>query len=192
MSRKKHTWASSATRYFVMFKEEISNILQRKPGEEAPFFEFIERVCSECKSEDGCATQIKPGCGGFGIRNFLTLFLSIEVSKAMLDVADANLRGDDQARIVAQKQVDCFTSQLNDSNPILTKISDAMTLEGFCKDQLAAAIAHGDTEAAASWQLKLEEASQNKADGNRKLMECSARYQDMMRKLREEAQTSAS
>lgn len=24
-----------------------------------------------------------PGCGGFGIRNFLTLFLSIEVSKAM-------------------------------------------------------------------------------------------------------------
>ena len=27
--------------------------------------------------------MIRPGCGGFGIRNFLTLFLSIEVSKAM-------------------------------------------------------------------------------------------------------------
>ena len=34
---------------------------------------------------EGTCAPIRPGCGGFGIRNFLTLFLSIEVSKAMLD-----------------------------------------------------------------------------------------------------------
>jgi predicted RNase H-like nuclease (RuvC/YqgF family) len=32
---------------------------------------------------------MRPGCGGFGIRNFLTLFLSIEVNKAMSDLAAA-------------------------------------------------------------------------------------------------------
>merc|ERR1712113_917190 len=60
-----------------------STILQRVPGEEAPFLEFIQRVCSERKDPaTGKLRPMKPGCGGFGIRNFLTLFLSIEVSKA--------------------------------------------------------------------------------------------------------------
>ncbi len=50
--------------------------------------EFIERVCDDTMepSADGSSPKpraVKPGCGGFGIRNFLTLFLSIEVSKAM-------------------------------------------------------------------------------------------------------------
>ena len=40
------------------------NILQRKQGEEAPFLEFIQRVCSESKGPAG--RGIKPGCGGFG------------------------------------------------------------------------------------------------------------------------------
>ncbi len=53
----------------------------RNQGEQAPFLEFIQRVC------DKKAIEIKPGCGGFGIRNFLTLFLSIEVSNFM-DVLD--------------------------------------------------------------------------------------------------------
>ena len=58
---------------------------------QAPFLEFIQRVCSEKKGADGKAAPIRPGCGGFGIRNFLTLFLSIEVSKAIdaLEVAVA-------------------------------------------------------------------------------------------------------
>ena len=50
-------------------------ILQASPKEEAPFLEFIQRVCS--------ARELpRPGCGGFGIRNFLVLFLSIELASA--------------------------------------------------------------------------------------------------------------
>lgn len=174
----------------ILYQIFTSNILQRNPGEEAPFFEYIQRVCSECKDENGCTVQIKPGCGGFGIRNFLTLFLSIEVSKAMLEVSEAKLRGDEHMRILAQKKVDCFTNQLNDSNPILTQISDAMTLEGFCKEQMESALIHGDEETALTWKKKMEEASETKADGNRKLMDCSARYQALMRQIREDAKAS--
>jgi hypothetical protein len=50
----------------ILYQIFTSNILQRKPGEEAPFLEFIQRVCSECQNENGCPVQIKPGCGGFG------------------------------------------------------------------------------------------------------------------------------
>ena len=50
----------------LLYQIFTSNILQRSPGDEAPFLEFIQRVCSECKDEDGCVQKIKPGCGGFG------------------------------------------------------------------------------------------------------------------------------
>jgi hypothetical protein len=42
--------------------------------DEAPFLEYIQRVCGLDE-----LSHFRPGCGGFGIRNFLTLFLSIEV-----------------------------------------------------------------------------------------------------------------
>ena len=49
-------------------------ILRAPPNEEAPFLEFIQRVCS--------ARELpRPGCGGFGIRNFLVLFLSSELAQ---------------------------------------------------------------------------------------------------------------
>ena len=48
-------------------------------GTEAPFLEFIQRVCAQCADKNGMCQPVRPGCGGFGIRNFLTLFLSIEV-----------------------------------------------------------------------------------------------------------------
>jgi len=60
-------------------------------------------------------------------RNFLTLFLSIEVSKAMMEVKDAKLAN----------RVQAFTDQLNEANPILTDISDAMTAEGAYLEDLA-------------------------------------------------------
>ena len=50
----------------ILYQIFTSNILQRSPGEEAPFLEFIQRVCSECQSENGCPVPIKSGCGGFG------------------------------------------------------------------------------------------------------------------------------
>lgn len=66
-----------------------SNVLQRAPGDEAPFLEFIQRICYEGNDSQGQPIPMRPGCGGFGIRNFLTLFLSIEVNKAMSDLVSA-------------------------------------------------------------------------------------------------------
>ena len=45
----------------LLFQIFTSNILQRKSGDEAPFFEFIQRVCSKCIGADGCPRKIKPG-----------------------------------------------------------------------------------------------------------------------------------
>jgi len=50
----------------LLYQIFTSNILQRNPGDEAPFLEFIQRVCSVCTDEAGCAQKVKPGCGGFG------------------------------------------------------------------------------------------------------------------------------
>jgi hypothetical protein len=50
----------------LLYQIFTSNILQRNVGEEAPFFEFIQRVCSECLDEKGCPLKVKAGCGGFG------------------------------------------------------------------------------------------------------------------------------
>jgi hypothetical protein len=164
----------------LLYQIFTSNILQRNAGEEAPFLEFIQRVCSEEQKCSGCPVKVKPGCGGFGIRNFLTLFLSIELSKAMRDVKEA--RGDEKRRAAAQAMVDCFTDQLNESNPILTEISDAMTRERHCHDMLL------ETKDAASrdlWREQLELCSQAKLDGNQKLMDCSNKYKNRMIALRE-------
>jgi len=80
-------------------------VLNAAPGEEAPFLEFIQRVCSNKYGPDGCALPVKPGCGGFGIRNFLTLFLSIEVSKASNALIDAKAVGDEAAAATAEAMV---------------------------------------------------------------------------------------
>ena len=171
----------------LLYQIFTSNILQRKAGQEAPFFEFIQRVCSECIDEaTGCPQKIRPGCGGFGIRNFLTLFLSIEVSKAMQEVSDALLEGDVTRQKYAQAMVDCFTEQLNEANPILTDISDAMTLEGQLKEELAQAMVDQDHDAIALVERKMVDAAEQKSRGNKALMACSMRYNDRMKALREQ------
>jgi hypothetical protein len=169
----------------VLYQIFTCNILQKSPDDESPFFEFIQRVCSECESEDGCPAKVKAGCGGFGIRNFLTLFLSIEVSKAMLEVSNAKAVGDEERRLQAQKRVDCFTNQLNESNPILTRISDAMTEEGNCLIHMKAAQAKGDSGAVEYWKNKRSAAELKKVKGNQMLMECSHRYEQIMKAIRE-------
>jgi hypothetical protein len=50
----------------VLYQIFTSNILQRNTGEEAPFFEYIQRVCMGSKGDGGSTGKIKPGCGGFG------------------------------------------------------------------------------------------------------------------------------
>jgi len=147
-------------------------VLQRKPATEAPFLEFIQRVCAKC-ADNGSETcePIRPGCGGFGIRNFLTLFLSIEVSKAMLDRKTATEKGEEAEAAFHGRRVTLFTQQLVEANPILTEISDAMTAEGK-------ATAAADAAAAAAHAAKKEAA-------NGRLQECSAKYNAAMKALRE-------
>jgi hypothetical protein len=120
-----------------------------------------------------------------GIRNFLTLFLSIEVSKAMQDVADARKVGDAARQKYAQTMVDYFTDQMNEANPILTQISEAMTEEGKCIDKLAELTLNNQLEEVGVWQARLIAAAERKSAGNTLLMECSSRYNDMMKRLRE-------
>mmetsp|Transcript_10558 Transcript_10558/g.19234 ORF Transcript_10558/g.19234 Transcript_10558/m.19234 type:complete len:789 (-) Transcript_10558:209-2575(-) len=189
-------------------------ILQRLSGEEAPFLEFIQRVCSECKDPNGCPAKMKPGCGGFGIRNFLTLFLSIEVSKAMLDVSrarsllvvsstddgDKNQQSRTRRELqFAKEMVQLFTNQLNESNPILTELSDAMTQEGVARAallEITTTVMTSDddtdymTTAAAArrqmWESHLKNAQDAKAMGHEKLMLCSSKYKNLMKELREQ------
>jgi nucleoid-associated protein YejK len=107
------------------------------------------------------------------------LFLSIEVSKAMQDVVDAREVGDRAQQEYAQTMVDYFTDQMNESNPILTEISEAMTEEGECAEKLSE-LGNG-----INWESKRKAAAKRKNDGNIRLMECSARYNEMMKCLRE-------
>ncbi|CAE7242014.1 unnamed protein product [Symbiodinium microadriaticum] len=155
-----------------------SSILQRAPGEEAPFLEFIQRVCSDRKDPvSGEPRPIKAGCGGFGIRNFLTLFLSIEVSKATKARGEAEAAGNLGLANYYGSMVDAFTSQLDESNPVLTAISDAMTAEGE-------ALEAGNGPEAAKW-------AEEKARGQQKLQEISKKYKEHMRSLRERAPVEA-
>merc|ERR1712151_1027161 len=105
-----------------------------------------------------------------GIRNFLTLFLSIEVSKSMSLKAEADVKGDQKMAEFHMKMVDAFTAQLDESNPVLTGISDAMTAEGYALDR-------GDDDDAKKWAAE-------KAKGNAELQRISAKYNGIMRSIR--------
>merc|ERR1712100_978775 len=156
----------------ILLQIFTANVLQRNPGEEAPFFEFIQRVCtvSDVVGGDSTGRPIKPGCGGFGIRNFLALFLSIEVSKAMDEFEQAESKNDAAAAAIAQKKVDTLTEQMDESNPVLTTISDAMTAEGEARTKMQL------TEAE-RWKMKKEA-------GQKQLQNISDRYKNKMAELR--------
>merc|ERR1712093_728457 len=97
-----------------------AKVMTRSQQEEGPFLEFIQRLCS--KKPGATGVKIRPGCGGFGIRNFLTLFLSIELSKAMRVGESARKKGDSAGAAKAAKEVETLTGQMNESNPVLTDI----------------------------------------------------------------------
>jgi nucleoid-associated protein YejK len=120
-----------------------------------------------------------------GIRNFLTLFLSIEVSKAMQGVIEARDVGDIERMQYSQTMVDYFTDQMNESNPILTQISNAMTEEGECAEKIQELYISKKYEEINAWESKLTAARESKIVGNEKLMECSLRFNEMMKRLRE-------
>ena len=181
----------------LLFQIFTCNVLQRDAGDEAPFFEFIQRVCSERAGPDGRPRRVKPGCGGFGIRNFLTLFLSIEVTKAMLEAANARASGHVPGHDYARRKVDLFTEQLNESNPLLTEISDAMTREGAARERIKAyreGRRGGEEEEKEEkekedgierWSLVAERELLAKSRANERLMQCNLKYQRLMKELRE-------
>ena len=120
------------------------------------------------------------------IRNFLTLFLSIEVTKAWLEAANTKANNDSSGYAYAQQKIQLFTDQLNESNPLLTSISDAMTREGIARDNIAASTCQEEKkEGCDKWKLEMEKQSHAKARGNEKLMECNMKYQTLMKALRE-------
>lgn len=103
----------------------------------------------------------------------------------MTEAADAKRDGDDSRYDIAQQRVECFTNQLNDSNPILTEISDAMTAEGEYSLKLEAAKSAGHEDLAMKWQEKMNSASERKKLANERLMQCSALYEATMKAIRE-------
>ena len=156
----------------ILFQIFTSCVTQREPGVEAPFLEFIQRVCGAKKDADGKPVPIRPGCGGFGIRNFLTLFLSIEVSKAMKSMTDANEKGNTKLAELSHKQVATLTEQLDVSNPVLTDIAESMTAEADAREA-------GDT-------AKAEQECKKKLTGNERLKAISDEYKGKMAAIREE------
>lgn len=170
----------------VLFQIFTSNILQRAKNDEAPFLEFIQRVCSQKKTKEGKPAIIKPGCGGFGIRNFLTLFLSIEVSKAMNDMEQAMNDGDSAKADKSRSKVELFSRQLDESNPILTRISDAMTAEGDALEEIT--MLEKDPNAKfppvsdeiQKLRILVEENRKMKEQGNVQLKELSQNFSKLM------------
>jgi DNA-binding protein H-NS len=127
--------------------------------------------------------MMRPGCGGFGIRNFLTLFLSIELSKAMVDLTAAADAGNTQMATLAQQRISLFEHQLEESNPILTAISEAMTQEGLALEDLAAAESDADK---ARLTARVAKYRALKEGGNTLLQGVSERHAAEMMRLRKE------
>lgn len=166
----------------VLYQIFTANVLQESNDNEAPFLEYIQRVCSEQKDSCGQPIPIKPGCGGFGIRNFLTLFLSIEVSKAMHEYDNACESKSVEVQGFARRKIDIFTNQLSESNPILTDIADAMTAEADARAELIGA--EGERKDKLLANIAQYEAA--KVQGNQNLMAVSNRYKAEMALVREE------
>jgi len=172
----------------ILYQIFTCNVLQRKSGEEAPFLEFIQRVCSVCDRDETCSVPIKAGCGGFGIRNFLTLFLSIEVSKAMAQIQAAADLGDTRGEKHAREKVALLTRQMNESNPILNEISEAMNQEGDASDKLVAPLVNAEQRAALERDTEL--AREKKRDATSRLQGLSDEYARRMRSLEDRHQSS--
>eukprot|EP00978_Attheya_sp_CCMP212_P026289 scaffold86165_cov45-Attheya_sp.AAC.1 len=101
----------------------------------------------------------------------------------------------------AKEMSQLFTDQLNESNPIMTEISNAMTQEGIALAALLEsstfpmssddATDHTTTAALSAakikmWESHLKDAQDAKAMGHEKLLLCSSKYKNLMTELREQ------
>jgi nucleoid-associated protein YejK len=103
----------------------------------------------------------------------------------MQEVVDARDVGDAARQKYAQTMVDYFTDQMNEANPILTEISEAMTEEGECAEKLSNMATSTNNIDWNTWESRMKAAAARKNAGNMRLMECSSRYNEMMKCLRE-------
>mmetsp|Transcript_52614 Transcript_52614/g.119900 ORF Transcript_52614/g.119900 Transcript_52614/m.119900 type:complete len:276 (-) Transcript_52614:144-971(-) len=172
----------------VLFQIFTSNVLQAKPTEEAPFFEFIQRKCGEARLADGTFAPMRAGCGGFGIRNFLTLFLSIEVSQAMVQLQAATAVGNHKRADIAKEQIALYEEQLEKSNPVLTAISEAMTAEADWLEAATRAATEADKTTATA---KAEECRQEKESWKDQLVTMGEFYKTKTTEIRARAAAAA-
>ena len=84
----------------------------------------------------------------------------------MLEFEEAQTRSDAKAMDLANRKVELFTQQLDESNPVLTAISDCMTAEGELR---ADAAATSDAKRQAELLAKAEVKRLEKEAGNLKL-----------------------
>lgn len=102
----------------------------------------------------------------------------------MDELEQAEETRDVAAAEIAQKKVDTLTEQMDESNPVLTAISDAMTAEGNARSQAQHATSSTDVAkahaAAEEWKLK-------KVAGQQQLQSISDRYKKRMADLRQQA-----
>ena len=181
-------------------------ILQDQPDHEAPFLEFIQRVCDTPATASGAPSPttransnnkqrkkkkkgIKPGCGGFGIRNFLTLFLSIEVAKALRMREEGQAEGDRLKENAGHAMFTALTKQLEESNPVLTSISDNMTSEEEMRAEMEE-LGESKSEQDVARQVVLAEEIKAlmvaKEAGQAKLMQISERFKNELRSIRDQ------
>ena len=97
---------------------------------------------------------------------FVFSVTNAQVSKAMLEFEEAQTRSDAKAMDLANRKVELFTQQLDESNPVLTAISDCMTAEGELR---ADAAATSDAKRQAELLAKAEVKRLEKEAGNLKL-----------------------
>merc|ERR1712203_881340 len=160
----------------ILFQIFSKDILQRDPEHEAPFIETIQRVCAQKPGE-----KIRPGCGGFGIRNFLALFLSIEMNKAFQIQAEGAAGSDQKKTEYGKNMVQAYTDQMNESNPILTAIAEGMTAEGKANE----AIAHAkDEQERSKFVAEKQKCEAFKEEQNKLLKACSFKWNQALKDIR--------
>merc|ERR1719397_1384716 len=101
----------------------------------------------------------------------------------MNDINRAKAENDSAALAIAKERVRLFESQLTESNPILTAISDAMTSEEDVLEELAKLNKEEDTKLKKELETKIANLREAKKAAQQELVQCSNKYKAKMKKL---------
>eukprot|EP01050_Picozoa_sp_SAG11_P005173 SAG11_NODE_354_length_10336_cov_3.789391_10_plen_106_part_00 len=103
------------------------------------------------------------------------------MNKAAGELAAAQACADDAGVALAEAKISVFTSQLDQSNPVLTQIADAMAAEGAALRRFNAAPDEGAEAKAAVAELRKWRAV--KLSGNDELQRISEQHRQQMEQL---------